>query len=378
MISIKEAIKEYKDKKNISNGGSECYDFGDAVLLVSYNDWKQDEELMKFINQKADKGVNTPRYLAIERVPSVKSNICYVLQEKCKGINCANLRKYNVSFDDKIASLEFLLNIPFDHYKKSIIDGIELIETDYEFKPKNAFYDEKSGFWYIDFGEIDKEKAFDPNDPKKILYIMDEGFIKPLNMASSLDDYSKLTPEQRQRIKELEYAIEAKTFLAIKTVIPNAERYEKMYLLSKDDDYKQYLMKEGVVKKDLMNLEQTDYEVFNELYEILMKGLIDRVINNKKLSHSLTAFEDTKINSIRINSAGLYLQDFFKKSKYNDINREDFAEESEYEFAVSELFESKVLNDLICRLEQMELNDNIKLFLSEASEKQELPRKTIK
>ncbi len=33
MIDIKEAIEQSKNKKNISTGGSECFDFGNVVLV---------------------------------------------------------------------------------------------------------------------------------------------------------------------------------------------------------------------------------------------------------------------------------------------------------------------------------------------------------
>ena len=78
MTDIDIAIKESKNKENISNGGSMCFDFGD-VVLVKYScptkylkngerSREKSEEIMEAIKTKADNGVNTPRHLVVKRV----------------------------------------------------------------------------------------------------------------------------------------------------------------------------------------------------------------------------------------------------------------------------------------------------------------------
>ena len=94
-----------------------------------------------------------------------------------------------------------------------------------------------------------------------------------------------------------------------------------------------------------------------------MKELIDRVVNKKK------KFWSIECNSIK-NSSNLFnLLDFFKQSKYNIVKREEFEDDYEYDGAVTNLFKSIVLNDLIERIRQMEENETIIDFLNDADEK---------
>ena len=78
MISIEEAITKSKELPNISYGGSMCYDFGDIVLVKytlplkyvkpGYRARENQEIVMKGINEKASKGVNTPKHIDMKRV----------------------------------------------------------------------------------------------------------------------------------------------------------------------------------------------------------------------------------------------------------------------------------------------------------------------
>lgn len=49
--------------------------------------------------------------------------------------------KYNQPYDEIIRELEFVNNIPFEHYKKLVSDSCQLYEMGYERKNKNLFYD---------------------------------------------------------------------------------------------------------------------------------------------------------------------------------------------------------------------------------------------
>ncbi|MBE6149263.1 MAG: hypothetical protein E7170_00890 [Firmicutes bacterium] len=370
MIDIDTAIEQLENKKNISVGGSDCFDFGDSVLVKYFNLTKylkdgkrsreKSEEIMEAIKIKADNGVNTPRHLAIKRVVEGEYDVCYVLQQKCPGINCATIYKSMVSFEEMYESLKFVLNIPFEHYKKLIEDGLSLFEMGYEAKNKNLFYDSNSGFWYIDFLDNETNYKFDPNDIKKVFEALKYRIPKPLQIASNMGYGVELPDEQENKKNELEYAIKAKTLLAIKSILPNFDRYEKFFLFKEEKGYKEYLMKEGIVKKDLLNIQENDYEVFEELYEEVINKLINEVLNGEE-------FWSIECNSIK-NESGLFnLQSFFEKSKYNNINISDFEDEYDYEREVDIAYKILVLTDLVNRLKQLnQNNNNVIQFLQDA------------
>ena len=371
MIDIDTAIKESKNKENVSDGGSACFDFGDAVLVkytcpTKYlkdgeHTREKSEEIMESINNKANNGVNTPKHLAVRRVIEGDDDVCYVLQQKCPGRNCNSISKNGVSFDEGCESLKFVLNIPYEHYKKLIEDGLALYEMGHEAKNKNLFYDSNSGFWFIDFIANNKDDKFDPTDKEKVFMALRYVVPKPIRISSSINYNikSSLTDDQKQIKNELEYAIKAKTLSAIKEVLPDFEKTEKFFLLDEDDGYKNYLMKNGFVKKDLINIESEDYIVFKELYEIVIKGLIDKIVNKG------IPFWSIECNDIRNDSNLFNLQLFFKNSKLNTASESEYEDsyDYDYDYAVRKIYTRKVLEDVVNQLKQLEPNDNINKFL---------------
>ena len=376
MIDIDSAIIESKNKENISNGGSACYDFGDVVLVKYSLDFiglkkgkhvrEKSEEIMDAINIKNDNGVNTPRHYAVKRVVEGNSDVCYVLQQKCPGINTAKMWEYGVSFDKRCEDLKFVLNIPFEHYKKLISDGIQLYEMGYEKAARNLFYDRETGFWYIDFLTNDKNDIFDENNLIHVYKALKWVIPEPLYMASRMDYNSKLTPEEQKKEKYLENAIKAKTLLAIREVLPSFKKYEKLFLVVENDDYKEYLMKEGIVNTNLMVLEENDYKTFNEIYESIINELIDKVANKE--------FDFRRIKSTTIeNECRLFkLSKIWEMHKENTIKRDEFESRSDYEYEVSNQLYTRILYDLIDRLKELEGNQNVDEFLKEASIKLDL------
>lgn len=373
MIDIESAIMQSKNMENVSDGGSACFDFDDVVLVKYICETKylkngehvreKEEEIMAAINKKANDGVNTPKHLAIKRLVEDKYDICYVLQDKCPGFNCASKSKYGVSFDEMCESLTFISNIPFEHYKKLIDDGCKIFEMGYEQKNKNLFYDENSGFWYIDFLSNDKSYTFDDKDIKKVFEALKYIIPKPIQMASDVKYGEILTNEQKKKANILRNSIKQKTFLAIKSVLPDFQKYEKFFLLEEENDYKLSLMEEGIVNKDLINIEESDYEVFNELYEIVMNGLIEKIEDKGEKFWSIEA------NDVRNDSQLFNLQSFFEKSKYNSLKCEDFDDEYDYRYEVDNMYKNFVMTDLIKRLDKMNKNENIIDFLSDANKK---------
>ena len=90
---IEEYILKSKEMKNISEGGSCAYDFGDYVLVQYACQTKygiardKEESVMEEVNKLS--GINTPLHVEVKRIDEGNINYCYVLQEKAKGISFA-------------------------------------------------------------------------------------------------------------------------------------------------------------------------------------------------------------------------------------------------------------------------------------------------
>ena len=369
MIDIDKAIEQSKNKENISNGGSACFDFGDVVLVKYTCELKylkngehareKSEEIMEAINKKNDEGVNTPRHIAIRRVVEGKNDVCYILQQKCPGYNCEEKCTYTDSFDKRCSDLKSVLDIPFEHYKKLVSDGCKLYEMGYEPKPKNLFYDDKTGFWYIDFLCNDKNNVFDSNDIEKVFHALRYRIPYP-SLASKMNYNIKLTEDQTKKENELLYAIEAKTFLAKKAVVPNLEKYEKFYLFNYPNDLKKYFMEQNIVNKDLFNLEPIDYEIYDELKELIIKPIINSIVNGNNTFGNVES--NGMFNSIR----DLNLKHFFQNSKYNTLKKEDFDDKYDFEYESEKLHKQTLLKEITNRLQSCEKNENVVKFLNDA------------
>ena len=66
---------------------------------------------MEGINEKNRQGINTPKHLAMKRVIEGENDVCYVLQEKCKGKNCASLAEYGAPLEKILKELEYVNKI---------------------------------------------------------------------------------------------------------------------------------------------------------------------------------------------------------------------------------------------------------------------------
>ena len=374
MISIDEAILKSKNMENSSHGGSECFDFGDSVLVryieeIEYlKDGKrargEAEDIMEAINKKADKGVNTPRHLAVKREVEGNMDVCYVLQEKCPGLNgrVIALRdvKNGISYSEAIETLEKIANYPFEHYKKLVSDSCELFEMGYEGKDKNMFYDSNSGFWFIDFLENNTDYIFDSNDIFKVFELVKERMFKPITLCPFLFYNLRLSSEEEKNFNKLKYSIKAKTFLAIKEVLPIFSRYEKFYLLKEEEGFKHYLMDNNVVSYDLFSVTKEDYDLFNELYLTVLDKLLYRIIDKGE------KFWSVECNDIRNDSALFNLETFFSMSDLSGLKPSYFEDEYDYSFECSRVYNKRVLKDLMAKLENLRENQNVSSFLEDA------------
>ena len=377
MIDIQDAIEQSKSKQNISDGGSQCFDFGDVILVRytlplmyvtdHYRARDCEERVMEGINQKNQNGVNTPKHISMMRTIEGTNDVCYVLQEKCKGKNCASMQKYGVPYDTVISDLNRVYNIPMEHYKKLIRDGCQLYEMGYECKNKNLFYDEKTGFWFIDFLSYDVDKAFDENDPIKLFEALKFVVPRPRQIASMLDFNEELSSEQKAKKDLLENSIEAKTLLAIKSVIPTFEKYEKFYLYNKDVGLKKYLMEQGIVQKDLFRFEEEDYPIYDELYEVVVNQMIDKIINKGE------EFWSVEVNDVRNDSDLFCLIDMWRSHRDNPIRRSDYQDEYDYNRDLKSKFTETMLRTIVKKLEESEYHENATKFINDFYSKYEAP-----
>lgn len=344
MIDINKAIQLSKTMPNISSGGSDCFDFGDVVLVkysLPLEYVREDcharqghERVMDKINKKVKMGVNTPIHYAMKRVIEDDTDVCYVLQGKCPGVCCTTISegRYGVPYDQVIRELEIIYKIPFEHYVKLITDGCALLEMGYENKNKNLFYDKATGFWYIDFLDNDIYMTFDPDNPTTIFQAIRYVVPNPRRIASSMGEDIHLTEEEQKKYDLLVNSIEAKTFLAMKKAIPNLKRYEKFFLIKKSEKFRKYLMDNGIVKKDLFNFEEEDYPIYDELYNRVVNSIVDKIVYNGEPFWSIVA------NDIPNDSNLFGLLEMWEKHKDNPINREDYDDEYEYQYAAKQIF----------------------------------------
>ena len=369
MMDIDKYIEQSKDKQNISIGGSICYDFDDYVLLryscpLNYlednNHTRNNEELVfQGINEKRNRGVNVPRHIAFKRRIEGNNEVCYVLQEKSKGINLASISRYGATFDEVINSMDYLYNIPFNHYIKLVKDGLDLYEMGYEPQARNLFYDNETGFWYIDLVDYDKNNSFNYNDIFKIFKAIKYRIPKIIELSSSLKYKTYLTKSKKNKIDNMTNLIKVKNLLAIELVIPSFKKYEKFYLFNEDISFKRFLVEKKIVNNNLFLMDDKDFELFNELYELIIENILYRILNDNLL------FWQVEYSEIRKNSDLFNLRDIWQYHKDNKINRYEYDNESDYLCDVYEDYDNKMMMDIIERLSNINNNDIIDNFLND-------------
>ena len=321
MNNIDEYIKASKKMENVSDGGSECFDFGNVVLVkykipVKYNAIaREDEELIaEAANKKRDMGVNTPYHLAIKRVTDEKDNICYVLQKKAKGVSFNIDNKYYNEPSKQLKVQELLLEVPDTVYKKCISDLCELFNMGLELKGKNIFYDNSkdgAGFTFIDLLGYNTT----PLNPDSISDIirLDEmaSFIYNIPRVSV---YSKTaTEEQIEESTILYYKMKQKTFRAIEKVIPNFSRFRRWVLRTYSDDVLDFFENNGTIVGNL-TLNDDECREFDNYIEQIINECLEKIATGKN------KFWQIRANEIRISLDLKGLQAAWKYHSANPIN----------------------------------------------------------
>ena len=229
---------------------------------------------------------------------------------------------------------------------------------DFEKQNKNIFYDDKTGFWFIDFLGYEQDKIYDENNPISIFETLNYIIPNPLQFASRID-YNKQFSQENKKIKELlEYSIQAKFILAIKSVIPNFTKYEKFYLFKKENQFKQYLMSEKITDKNLLILDHEDFIIFDELIDAINKQLIYKIIN-----HNLD-YKNVVLNEIRNYSNLFNLIDIWRLHPNNHIKRTNYKDLDDFEYYERLAYNQYFLERMNTKLKNIS-NDNVINFLND-------------
>ena len=236
MENIHYYIELSKDLKNISDGGSKCYDVGDGKVLVCYcidkkynTDPRRDAEEIAFIcNQKNDEGVNVPKQYEIKRMSDDTYDYCYVLQEKAKGVSFTRYTNLDRK-EEKLEKQREIASLPLQSFIKCAHDMAQIMHMGFETQPKNIFFDpESKEFSFIDFLETD-DRSYDGSLAD---FFMLERLCSFTSNFSLVIDYDNPESEISKKSTELYNVIKAKTFLALKNTVYNFDEYERFLVRS--------------------------------------------------------------------------------------------------------------------------------------------------
>lgn len=376
MNNIDEYIKASKKMKNVSDGGSECFDFGNVVLVkykisIRFNgDARKNEELIaEAANKKRDMGVNTPYHLAIKRVTDEKDNICYVLQEKARGA-CFNIgNKYYNEPSKQLKVQELLLEAPDTVYEKCVSDLCELFHMGLELKEKNIFYDNSkdgAGFTFIDLLGYDTT----PLNPDSISDV-----IRLDKMASFIYNIPRVgkynrtaTEEQKEKSTVLYYKMKQKTFRAMEKVIPNFSRFRRWVLRTYSDDVLEFFENNGTIVGNL-TLNEDECREFDNYIEQIVNDCLEKIATGKN------EFWQIRANEIRIALDLMGLQSAWKYHSANPINDPSaFDDKWDFERAMKIYLEdivNKEFNERLESVSETSLNPNILKAREELDEEKE-------
>ena len=364
MKNIDEYIRQVENKDNISDGGSPAYSFGDLVLIkytmpTKYGIARMNEELIAIeVNKKNKSGVNTPAHLAIKRVEDGENNICWVLQEKAKGVS---FTKYSSSKNDTQTQLRLqqeLLNAPDYHYEKCISDLSELFHMGLELKPKNIFYDNSKdggGFIFIDLLGYDPT-PMNPNSISDVLWL--DKYAQFIFNSTRISGYDRNATEvEKNKSLELYYSMRKRIFITMEKIVPNFNQFRRWVLRSYSEDVLEFFAKNGVFIGEL-SLNEQEYEQFNKYIEIIVNKCIEQISTGKKRFWQIVTNEVGSMLDV------MGMRGAWNVHDSNPIkNPKDFADEWEFSYAKKRSLEDLVNNIFNHRLFQMAQNSSNQYIL---------------
>lgn len=363
MIKIDEYIEQVKQMENVSDGGSPAYSFGDYVLvkystLSQYGLARDNEELIaEEANKKNRAGVNTPLHVAIKRVDDGKENVCWVLQEKAKGVSFTNYAYLKNTPQTQLRLQQELLDAPDYHYEKCLQDIAELFNMGLELKPKNIFYDnsrDNGGFTFIDLLNYDPT----PLNPQFIsdVLLLDK-YAQAIFNCTCIGAYDKKANEsEKKKSLEIYYRIRKKIFVAMEKVIPNFSKYRRWVLRSYSSDILQFFNENDVLVGDL-SLNENEYKEFSEYIELIINQCFADISTGKYL------FWQVKANEIRILLDNMGLINSWNYHDSNPVqNPEDYEDEWEFNYASKKSLEdlvNKLFDERLCKAAENSNNEFI-------------------
>lgn len=315
MKNIDDYIELAATMKNTSDGGSEAYHFDD-VVLVKYYFRECEESVAQRVNEKNARGVRTPAHLAIKRVKDGDAEICWVLQERAKGL----IYKEYCRNEDPKKQLEMqlrIVNAPAAHYEKLVKDFCELFDLGWELKSKNVFYDEdiqNGGFTIIDFLE-GSHKPFDYNSRKDILEILPN--MGGICYAGQLNFNNDASEEDKKLATQQSYKIKQNFFSAMEKTIPNFENHRRWVLRSMSDSELAFFEKNGTFIGDL-RLNEQEYQEFDQTIETIINNSIEGIVSGEN------EYWEIGMNEIRINANRFGLKDAWFYHSANNRRKSDF------------------------------------------------------
>ena len=351
-ISIDDYIEMSKSMKTISDGSSDAYLFDDYVLIKYVEDafYERDarygeEAVLKFANELNVNGVNTPAHLAIKRESTPGQNICWVLQERAKGISFINYTTRVNNPTEQLQKQEELLNIPDEHYQKAILDLIQLSIVGIELKPKNIFYSKEKGFTFIDL--LYRQYYDDEINVHKLFSLID--FIYEYSEIESFSDVA--SEEEIRTSQNISIKIIIKILNNLEKALPEFAQYKRDILRSKDISELEKISANGY---DIGDLRLTEDE------QKLFDDNIDKVVNNcmDKIQSGRYELWQIYSNEIRFGLDNMMLSSNWLYHKDNTKHKEEYESLSEYYLDCQEELENKVIEMFNQQLLNLESYDD--------------------
>lgn len=323
MENIEYYIEQSKSMQNTSDGGSAAYHFDDVVLVkytipTKYGIARPDEEkTAAAANRMNEKGVNTPKHLAIKRVVEGDTDICYVLQERAPG-KCFSYYADTGKVEPirHLARQKELVEAPFSHYEHWISDLMLMHNMGLELKYKNFFYDVKEGFTIIDLLNYD-ETPVNVNSMEEINRLVKNSFIP--SYSSKLSPFGKeTTDEEKEKSDVLANMMRLRIFKALQKVVPNFSKYERWILRTFPSDLLEFFNQNGLQIEDL-NLTEEEYKEF----EVFIQEILDKCM--KDIEDGKIKYWQVDANEIRNGNIGYCLNEAWL------VHRDNYTDPASYE-----------------------------------------------
>ena len=331
-MNIEDYIEKSKIMPNTSDGGSAAYHFDDVVLIKYTNKNKyglarEDEELISIeANKKRDKGVNTPYHIAFKREVLEEDNICFVLQERAKGVCFDKYTTYKNSVNQQINKQLELFNLPQSIYDKLVNDIYELYNMGIELKPKNIYFDKEIGFTIIDLLDYNSN-GVDDNNIKDVIDL--KRLVEAIFNFTTINSYTKgATDELVNRSKEISYGIKKKIYLALEKKIDNFDKIKRFVLRTYSKEELEYFSNNNIEVGDL-SFDNDDYIYFNNIINYIISYCLN------KIGRGEISYYDVIVNEIRNLLSLIGLRENFEYHKdYPKLNRDDYEDDWDYNNAL--------------------------------------------